>query len=209
VEIIYVLTNEAMPGLVKIGKTGRNEVRKRLAELNSSSAVPLPFRCHFAGEVTEHSEDVEKTLHQLFASHRVNKKREFFRIDPELPVLALRLASAKDVTPQYETIPNEEEAKAVADQRQRRENTSLSKYGILPGSTLTLSRKPSLTCTVVDDTKVEFEGAVMSISKAAALAMQKLGYKSESYSGYDYWMFDDKTIWEIRRIKDEGQAESE
>lgn len=40
-EIVYVLTNEAMPGLVKIGRTN-NELAARIRALYSTS-VPLPF----------------------------------------------------------------------------------------------------------------------------------------------------------------------
>ena len=40
--IIYVLTNPAMNGLVKIGKTSRTSVDQRLQELYSTG-VPVPF----------------------------------------------------------------------------------------------------------------------------------------------------------------------
>ena len=42
--IVYVLSNEAMPGLVKIGLTQRSELEVRLNELYSTG-VPLPFTC--------------------------------------------------------------------------------------------------------------------------------------------------------------------
>jgi len=48
--IIYVLTNPAMSGLVKIGKTSRNSVDGRLNELYSTG-VPVPFECAFAARV--------------------------------------------------------------------------------------------------------------------------------------------------------------
>jgi len=35
-QIVYVLTNEAMPNLVKIGKTTRSDVKTRMSELYSS-----------------------------------------------------------------------------------------------------------------------------------------------------------------------------
>ena len=47
--IVYVLTNPAMPGMVKIGKTGR-EVEARLNDLYTTG-VPLPFECAYAGRV--------------------------------------------------------------------------------------------------------------------------------------------------------------
>ena len=51
---VYVLTNPAMPNMVKIGKTTR-DVELRLADLYSTG-VPLPFECEYAAKV----KDVEK-----------------------------------------------------------------------------------------------------------------------------------------------------
>ena len=52
---VYVLTNPAMPNMVKIGKTTR-DVELRLADLYSTG-VPLPFECEYAAKV----KDVDKT----------------------------------------------------------------------------------------------------------------------------------------------------
>ncbi|NBO92714.1 MAG: GIY-YIG nuclease family protein, partial [Planctomycetia bacterium] len=46
-DIVYVLTNEAMPGLIKIGLTS-DSVESRLTSLSSHTGVPLPFECYFA-----------------------------------------------------------------------------------------------------------------------------------------------------------------
>ena len=45
--IVYVLTNPAMPGIVKIGMTEREDVQRRMTELYSTG-VPLPFECVIA-----------------------------------------------------------------------------------------------------------------------------------------------------------------
>jgi hypothetical protein len=94
--IVYVLTNPAMPGLVKIGQT-TNAVTIRMNDLNTTG-VPLPFDCLFAGEVDD-CKVVETALHKAFYPYRVNPKREFFEIDPDQAIAILRLFSKKDVTP--------------------------------------------------------------------------------------------------------------
>ena len=48
---VYVLTNPAMPDLVKIGKTTR-DVQLRLADLYTTG-VPYPFECEYAAKVTD------------------------------------------------------------------------------------------------------------------------------------------------------------
>ena len=94
--IVYVLTNPAMPGMVKIGQT-TNEITNRMNELNTTG-VPLPFDCLFACEVDD-CKIVENSLHKAFYPYRVNPRREFFEIDPEQAIVILRLFSKKDVTP--------------------------------------------------------------------------------------------------------------
>ena len=80
--IVYVLTNPAMPGIVKIGKTTRG-VSARLNELYSTG-VPLPFRCAYAARVEDESK-VERAFHQAFGPDRINPRREFFDIEPVPP----------------------------------------------------------------------------------------------------------------------------
>lgn len=77
---VYVMSNAAMPGLVKIGMTGRDP-RLRVRELSQVSGVPTPFRLHWAVEVDDRAA-VERRVHRLLARHRVNRRREFFRLDP-------------------------------------------------------------------------------------------------------------------------------
>lgn len=76
---VYVLTNEAMPGLVKIGLTTRTP-KERAAELSSSSGVPLPFTVAWARAVSDCA-TVEKAVHRMLDDRRVNGKRESFRVD--------------------------------------------------------------------------------------------------------------------------------
>jgi hypothetical protein len=77
--IVYVVTNPAMPGLVKIGWTENTDAKIRIDQLYTTG-VPVPFEIAYACK-TSRGEEVEKALHTAFAPHRVNPKREFFRID--------------------------------------------------------------------------------------------------------------------------------
>ena len=95
--IVYLLINEAMPGLVKIGKTTRNDPQLRVDELYNAS-VPVPFECVLAMRVDDPS-SVELALHTAFGPQRVNPRREFFKIDPEQAVAILRIIGSEDVTP--------------------------------------------------------------------------------------------------------------
>src|SRR5690606_17095463 len=99
-QIVYVLTNPAMPGLVKIGSTTQEEVDIRMKQL-FSTGVPVPFDCAFACRVTN-AATVEKALHHAFGNTRINPTREFFRIEPERVISILKLLHVDDVTAEIE-----------------------------------------------------------------------------------------------------------
>ena len=95
---VYVLTNPAMQGLVKIGKTTR-DVSLRLADLYTTG-VPLPFECKYAAQVKD-VDETEKAFHEVFELSRINAKREFFEIKPTQAIAVLKLMAIEDVTPQF------------------------------------------------------------------------------------------------------------
>ena len=80
---VYVLTNSAMPGLVKIGKTERTPDER--AEELQSTGVPFAFELQWFGQF-EDMAAVELKLHKCFHKQRVSKWREFFKIDVEIVV---------------------------------------------------------------------------------------------------------------------------
>ncbi len=63
--IVYVLTNDAMPSRVKIGRTSGESVERRIAELSRATGVPLPFRVAIARRVSDPIK-VERALHVAF-----------------------------------------------------------------------------------------------------------------------------------------------
>ena len=97
--IVYVLTNPAMPGIVKIGMTERDDVTRRMSEL-FSTGVPLPFECIIARQLDDvQATLVENALHTAFDPHRINPSREFFQIDAEQVEALLQVMPGQDVTP--------------------------------------------------------------------------------------------------------------
>lgn len=73
---IYILTNESMPGLLKIGQT-REIPEKRAINLSGHTGVPSPFRVVYS-TVVGNRRLVEKITQQRLSLHRVSGKREFF-----------------------------------------------------------------------------------------------------------------------------------
>lgn len=75
---VYLLGNESMPGLIKIGRTDRSP-HLRASELSKTTGVPAPFFVYGYIEV-EDSAAIEKAIHEDLKASRVNEGREFFRI---------------------------------------------------------------------------------------------------------------------------------
>jgi len=79
VEYVYILVNESMPGMVKIGMTTKSP-HKRVKEINKATGLPTPWfvvwylKC-YASRV------LEARVHDHLSQYRVTKNREMFRID--------------------------------------------------------------------------------------------------------------------------------
>lgn len=198
--IVYILTNEAMPGLVKVGRTGN--LKTRMKRLDGTS-VPFPFECFYAAKV-ENMEAAEKLMHEAFGDRRVRANREFFRIDPSRAKAALRLAAKEEVAQEVAGITDAAGLKALAVEEARKPNLNMAELGIPNGTLLTHVDDENLTCEVVGATRVIFDGHVMSLSKAALKAAAKMGKSNQSgaYQGGLYWKFGDQTLVGIRLEKE-------
>lgn len=109
--------NPSIADLVKIGRT--TNLEERMRGLSSHSGVPVPFECYYACEVQD-GQDVEKRLHFAFGDHRINPKREFFRISPERVQMILEALSLKNVTLISDVVEDDEERDTLNRERSRR-----------------------------------------------------------------------------------------
>ena len=83
---IYILSNPLMEGLLKIGYTERTP-EERVAELQGTG-VPSDFVLECA-YLSKDPQGDEKAIHERLEKYRVNKKREFFRLDLDQACLVI------------------------------------------------------------------------------------------------------------------------
>jgi hypothetical protein len=95
--IVYILSNPAMPGIIKIGKTTKEDVKLRMKELYSSG-VSLPSECVYAAKV-RNIDEVEKALHNAFSPDRLNPKRRFFEIESSQAIAIIKLLELQNISP--------------------------------------------------------------------------------------------------------------
>ena len=86
---IYVMSNPAMPGLVKIGGSYDPEIRA--AQLSSTTSVPLPFKVEFS-DWHEFGREVEQEAHRILEGKRVNPSREFFKVSVDEAARVVQVA---------------------------------------------------------------------------------------------------------------------
>jgi hypothetical protein len=186
--IVYILTNEAMPGYVKIGLTQQNDVGERVRQLDNTS-LPMPFECYFAAHVPD-CRKVERTLHFVFGERRARRNREFFTIDPDLAKAIIELVAIDQVKlSDAEQAIDKAERQDIEQERKRREVRTFTSMNIPIGSTLTFVKDETITCTVSAARKVRFRGEEMSPSAAALIVIQEMGYDWPAISGMGYWAY--------------------
>lgn len=191
-EIIYILTNEAMPEYIKIGFTNIS-IEQRLRQLDKTN-VPLPFECYYSCEV-ENARKEEGWLHSIFADRRVRDGREFFRVDPERVVAAIKRVEIKDITPKSLPKMSSEVKQDVEKSKQIRSRFDFARNDIPTGSTIYFSRDETKEAKVLSNNRIEIDGKITSLSPAA---QKLLGY-TRPVAGTLYWKYDGETLDERRK----------
>jgi len=191
--IVYVLTNPAMPGLVKIGRTSQEQAKVRLDQLYTTG-VPVPFELQFACRVPNSSE-VEQALHQAFSPQRINPKREFFRLEPDQVIAILRLLHVDEKTVEIESQPSiipAIELAATRELRARRPSLNFREMGIPTGARLEF-RDGDAAVTVAGPRRVLWDGDETSLTAAT----QKLLGTPYAVAPAAYWLFEGRSLRDI------------
>ena len=215
-EYVYVLTNPAMPDLVKVGRT-TNDPHQRVANLSAATGVPLPFELELVIKVAD-ATVYESALHNLLEGSRVNPKREFFAIDVE-DLRTVLSECGHDVTgsfvglqapppegplsegamvavPEIEPI-TQADIEAGKLWRKRRPNLNFHDLGIPTGSELECKYpgpdgEPQVAI-VMAPKRVQFRGEEVSLSRATQLALDT----TNQVAPKPYWTFEGRTLQEI------------
>ncbi|MCM1252222.1 MAG: GIY-YIG nuclease family protein [Clostridium sp.] len=214
--LVYILTNPCLVGWVKIGMTERNDIEKRLQELNAPPNIPLSYRCYAVYEV-DNPHEVEKRIHSLIdriddslhareqLENGRTRVREFFKISPETAygifkdVAGLRgdIDKLKPYTPTLEQSQEQE----VAERRTKRSNNSFRLLNITVGEKITFLYDETITAKVKDDkNQIEYEGENYSVTALARkLLMERHGWSGNWHiNGWRYFTKDEISLSDLR-----------
>ena len=203
---VYILTNEAMPGYIKIGLT-ENLVSERVVQLDNTS-VALPFQCYYAARVDDNRR-IERALHTAFGDFRVRPNREFFKIDPYKVKAILEVLALEDVTPKNELVASAEDAQALRTVGIKAGRFRFSSAGIPIGAKLNFVKDLNLTAIVDEDSWVVFAGEKHSLTTAALEALKKCGYNWSSVQGPEYWLYNGESVGSFRARQREFEEAAE
>lgn len=191
--IIYICTT-SVEGLIKIGRTDNFNSRMNILEQNGYWNVS-GLKRFYAVRVDDYIEK-EKLIHTIFSKSQVANS-ELFALDKNL---------AKDMLDAFEgEIIYPEQSKKhinvqVIDKKKKKSPTKFNMVNIPIGSTLVFTKDSTKTVTTVDDiNKVNLNGEVMTISKAASRLRGK-NDKGEypSTCGQAYFTYKGRLITELR-----------
>ena len=114
---IYIMSNPAHSGLLKIGQTGKDPEERR-KELGSTGVVQdfvLEYRA-----LSEDYESLEREIHRALANVRTNPKKEFFNISVPEAVNKIREISGNRIESDKVFYVSPEELQRIKDEKQRK-----------------------------------------------------------------------------------------
>ncbi len=201
---VYVLTNPSFrDDWVKIGKSKRlPDVRGK--EL-SNTAVPLDYEV-YATLHTERFNEAEKMIHNFIdkiSDLRINKRREFFNIAPE--VIYDILVSIKELLGDEAILELNGDNVEVLDDESKGKKRSIShrfdfySRGIRDGDVIQFIDDPNIKAVVQGERTVIFENETWYLSPLVKTLYTRMNNVNSSgaYQGPAYFTFNGKKLTDI------------
>ena len=186
---IYIMTNPALNGMVKIGYATNVEARRQQL---STTALPYEYEIYATYETSGNLEDkkLHKLIDNLNPDLRVTKNREFFVMEPEDAYELLEaIATISGTKDKLKKVKID----AAKKQNIRKPPVNFDKCGIPVGAELVFVEDPAVVAIVASERKVFYNNELTSLS---AISDSKKGY---STSGPSFFTYNGKLVADIAR----------
>lgn len=214
--LVYILTNPCLDGWVKIGMTERNDIERRLQELNSPPNIPLSFRCYATYEV-DNPLEVERRIHSLIdrvddslhAREQLNngriREREFFKISPETAygifkdIAALRGDTSK--LRLYTPTLDQAQEQEIAENKTKRSNNSFELLNINIGEEISFLYDDTIIARVLNNkNQIELDGIQYSVTGLARkILFERFGWSENLHvNGWRFFTKDGISLSDLR-----------
>ena len=226
--LVYILTNPCLDGWVKIGMTERNDIERRLQELNSPTNIPLSYRCYAVYEV-ENPLEVEKRIHSiidriddsLHAREQLDngriREREFFKISPEAAYGVFKdIASVRGDTECLKlytpTLAQVQEQELAENRTKRSSNNSFALLNIAVGEEISFLYDDTISAKVLNNKNlIESQGEQYSVTGLACkILVEKFGWSENLHvNGWRYFTKNGMTLSDLRAVIESSSSEEE
>ena len=186
---IYIMTNPALKGMVKIGFASNVEQRRKQL---STTALPYDYEVYATYETSGNLEDkkLHKLIDNLNSELRVSKSREFFIMSPEEAFELLEsIAIISGTKDKLKKVKVSEKRK----QKIRKPPVNFKECGIPIGAKLVFIDDPNVVVEVVSERKVLYKDEITSLS---AISDSIKGYSS---AGPQFFTYNGKLVYEIAK----------
>jgi hypothetical protein len=92
-DIVYIMSNPSLQGMVKIGYTSK-EIEVRRGILSKATGVPTPFKVEYIYRLQGRGMELEREIHSYLKEFRLNNEREFFEIGLKQAIEAVQKVGA-------------------------------------------------------------------------------------------------------------------
>lgn len=193
--IVYVMTT-AVSGLIKIGKTGSEQYKERMRNLETNGYYNVAgLKKFFAIELEDYS-DKEKLLHEIFSKHRVSDS-ELFALDMDLVKQLLLSFDGKVIYPAETN--KEKDFEKITKIRKQGALFSFYKKGLKNGDKIVFTHDKTITAKVVGEREVEYDGQVFKLSPLVYKLFEQKGHLNTSgaYQGAQYFTFNGTKLLDL------------
>lgn len=176
-KVIYILTNPALPGFVKIGYA--NNLNERVEQLSKTTSIPFSFQVYAVYKTNANLSD--KKLHDIIDSLNPDlrsveidekgkkHKKEFFKMSAEdaykiledISLISGTKGKLIKIKPTKAEEKNKKEAKEARETTKKRFN--FKDCGIKKGS-IVVYKKKNIKCEVYDDKHIKYKDEIMPLS---------------------------------------------
>ncbi len=187
---IYIMTNPALPNMVKIGYTNNVETRRQKL---STTALPYEYEVYATYETSGNLEDkkLHKMIDNLNPDLRVSKNREFFVMSPEdayqlLEAIAV-ISSSQD---KLKRVKGNSEFNTK--QSIKRPPIDFYECGLKDGDELVCTEDSSIVVVVKGNRKVLYNHELTSLT-----AIMKTVKNCSTIAGPSYFTYNGESLVDI------------
>ncbi len=201
---IYIMTNPAYQGYVKLGITSKDIEAKR-KELSNQAGVMFDFEVYAVYETRGELQEKNfcKIIDKINPTLRETTKRGFYKMEPEEAYnFLMAIAEIAGDTDKVIKLAKNETANIFKDSKVKKEHFLFTKAQIEIGSYISFVQNEYIKAKVIDDKHIEYNGKKTTVSELARILLNS----KYPVQGTLFFTYENETLNDRReRLESLGQ----